>query len=168
MAEVWTPIRQGDLGEISAIDWLVGQGAAVYVPLLHSPDCDLVADLDGRLLRVQVKTSTYAQRGRFDVMLATRGGNQSWSGLVKRLDQRRCDYLFVHVGDGRRWFIPAAAIGGGTRIVLGGPKYAGFEVDRLDRRLPLGRAPPTGQKTRPVARLSAARRDSGAVKRDGL
>ena len=63
-------------------------------------------------------------------MLAIRGGNQSWSGLVKRLDQKRCDYLFVHVADGRRWFIPAAAVDGGTHIVLGGPKYAAFEVDR--------------------------------------
>ena len=41
------------------------------------------------------------------VTVCTRGGNQSWSGLVKRLDPTSCDYLFVLVGDGRRWFIPA-------------------------------------------------------------
>ena len=59
-----------------------------------------------------------------------RGGNQSWNGVVKRLDATRCDYLFVHVGDGRRWFIPARALGGGSAIALGGPKYAEFEVER--------------------------------------
>ena len=38
------------------MEWLVSVGAALYVPFGHSPDVDLVADLDGRLVRVQVKT----------------------------------------------------------------------------------------------------------------
>ena len=37
--------------------------------------------------------------------------------------------LFVLAGDGRRWFIPAAAVGGGTHILLGGPKYADYEIE---------------------------------------
>jgi hypothetical protein len=36
----------------------------------------------------------------------------------------------VHVADGRRWFIPATEVAGGTAILLGGPKYAAFEVER--------------------------------------
>ena len=75
-------------------------------------------------------------------MLATRGGNQSWSGLVKRLDDTRCDALFVHVGDGRRWYIPATALGGNTHIVLGGPKYAEYEVES-GTPLPSRSSPPT-------------------------
>jgi hypothetical protein len=62
-------------------------------------------------------------------LTCTRGDNQSWSGLVKLLDPSRCDAVFVHVGDGRRWYIPAAALGGRSRVLLGGPKYAGFEID---------------------------------------
>jgi hypothetical protein len=58
--------------------------------------------------------------------------NQSWNGLTKRLDASRCDYLFVLVGDGRRWFVPAQAFGGGRGIRLGGPKYAEYEVERGD------------------------------------
>jgi hypothetical protein len=69
------PRAQGDLGEASAIEWLAGAGARVYIPFGHSPD-------------------------------------------------------FVHVADGRRWFIPSRELGGATGIRLGGPKYAGFEVDR--------------------------------------
>jgi hypothetical protein len=126
---VWSPRRQGDAGELSAIRWLIWAGASVYLPFGHSPDVDLVADLDGRLVRVQVKTSTRWDGRRFSVMLCTRGGNQSWNGLVKRLDPSRCDYVFVHVGDGRRWFIPVSAVGGGTAIAVGGPKYAQFEVE---------------------------------------
>jgi hypothetical protein len=123
-----TPREQGDIGELSALYWLIEQGAKVSIPFGHSPDYDLVADLGGRLLRVQVKTATFFRAGRWEVSLATYGGNQSWTGLVKRLDPSRCDYLFVLVGDGRRWFIPSEVLGGSRRILLGGPKYARFEV----------------------------------------
>ena len=123
------PRTQGDIGEWSAIGWLIDHGAKVFLPLGHSADVDLVADLDGRLVSVQVKTSTVARNDRYEVTLATRGGNRSWSGLVKHFDARRCDYLFVHVGDGRRWFIPSDAVDGGTGILLGGPKYDMYEVE---------------------------------------
>jgi hypothetical protein len=125
----WTPRRQGDAGELSAIVWLFSAGARIYMPLFTDPDCDLVADFGESLVRVQVKTSTCWRNKRWEVTLATRGGNQSWSGLVKRLDATRCDALFVHVGDGRRWYIPATVLGGGSGILLGGPKYAEYEVD---------------------------------------
>ena len=129
-AAIWTPRRQGNAGELSAIVWLTEAGAWVFKPLFDAPDCDLIADFDdGRLLRVQVKTSTNWERGRFSVAVCTRGGNQSWNRIVKKMDASRCDYLFVHVGDGRRWFIPAAAIGGGVSIRVGGPKYADYEVE---------------------------------------
>jgi hypothetical protein len=124
-----SPREQGDLGEQSAIDWLRWSGYAVYLPLGHSPHSDLIAEDGDRLLRVQVKTSTVLRKGRWDVTVCTRGGNRSWSGLVKHLDPSRIDYLFVLVADGRRWFVPAAAVGGGTTVRLGGPKYAAFEVD---------------------------------------
>jgi hypothetical protein len=137
--ERWNPRRQGDIGELSAINWLTGAGALVCMPMFHSPDYDLIADFGERPLRVQVKTSTSWHKKRFIVALCTRGGNQSWNGVVKRLDSTRCDQLFVHVGDGRRWFIPASALGGGSSIVLGGPKYAEYEVEPaepLPQRLP--------------------------------
>ncbi|MGN6872550.1 MAG: group I intron-associated PD-(D/E)XK endonuclease [Solirubrobacteraceae bacterium] len=129
MQLAWTPRRQGDAGELSAMAWLFSAGADVYVPLFTTPDVDLIADFGDRIARVQVKTCTCWRGKRWEVTLATRGGNQSWSGLVKRLDATRCDALFVHVGDGRRWYIPAVALGGGSGILLGGPKYAKFEVE---------------------------------------
>ncbi len=110
--------------------WLAGAGASVAIPVGNSPHWDLIAELDGRLLRVQVKTSTYFRNRRWEVTVCTRGGNQSWNGLSKLLDPSRCDYLFVLVGDGRRWFIPSESLGGHSGIRLGGPKYAEFEVDR--------------------------------------
>ncbi len=111
------------------MEWLTRAGAIVLKPVFEHPDYDLIADFGGELVRVQVKTCTYWAKNRYAVTLATRGGNQSWSGLVKVLDASRCDAVFVHVGDGRRWYIPASALGGRSGLLLGGPKYAPFEVD---------------------------------------
>ena len=146
MELTWTPRRQGDAGELSAINWLFSAGTRVYLPLFTDPDCDVVADFGDRVDRVQVKTSTCRRSNRWEVTLATRGGNQSWSGLVKRLDATRCDSLFVHVGDGRRWYIPVSAPGGGSLIVLGGPKYADYEVEPGE---PLQARPPPAVEAAP-------------------
>jgi hypothetical protein len=122
--------QQGDLGEVSAQHWLVRQGYCVFTPIGHSPDVDLIALRGETLLRVQVKTCGSRQNDRWTVAVCTRGGNQSWSGLVKRFSPTRCDYLFALVADGRQWFIPATEIGERNVVLLGGPKYARFEVDR--------------------------------------
>jgi PD-(D/E)XK endonuclease len=126
------PRIQGDFGELSAMYWLASRGASVALPVGSSPHWDLVAELGGHLLRVQVKTSTCFRKGRWEVTVCTRGGNQSWNGLVKRLDNARFDYLFVLVGDGRRWFIPSNRVEGGSSLRLAGPKYAEFEVEPGD------------------------------------
>jgi Holliday junction resolvase-like predicted endonuclease len=54
--------QQGDLGEASAMEWLASRGATVLTPIGYSPHFDLVAEIDGRLLRIQVKTSTQEHR----------------------------------------------------------------------------------------------------------
>jgi hypothetical protein len=152
------PRAQGDQGERSAMLWYGGRGAAVFMPVFHSPDFDLIADWGTGLVRVQVKTSSVFVKARWYVVVCTRGGNRSWSGLVKYLDPSRYDYLFVLVGDGRRWFIPASEVAGRTRIVLGGPKYAEHEIDAGE---PLRIGSPTLDSALPW-------RDSRAVKGDGL
>ncbi|MGH2865984.1 MAG: group I intron-associated PD-(D/E)XK endonuclease [Solirubrobacteraceae bacterium] len=123
------PRGQGDLGERSAMLWFGERGAGVFMPVFHSPDFDLIAEWGHGLVRVQVKTSTLFRSGRWAVAVCTRGGNRSWSGIVKRLDPSRYDQLFVLVGDGRRWLIPAAAIEAGIAVHLGGPKYSEYEID---------------------------------------
>lgn len=147
MALNLTPRRQGDLGELSAIEWLSWQGATVFVPLGHSPDVDLIADFGSGPVRIEVKTAGTFSEGRWRAMIATLGGNQSWNGVVKYFEPSRCDYLFVHVGDGRRWFIPTHALECRRGLSLGGARYAEYEIEPgralhdavpLRSRLPLG------------------------------
>jgi hypothetical protein len=126
---------QGDIGELSAMEWLASRGATVWVPFNHSPHVDLMAEWEDRLIRVQVKTSTFrgpvkSGEERWRISIATNGGNRSWTGLAKKFDPVRVDYLFVLVGDGRRWFIPAPFVEAARSIALGGSKYSEFEVER--------------------------------------
>ena len=74
---------QADIGEAAANAWPTRAGFGVWVPLGHSPDADLIAERDRRLLRIQVKTSTAMRKGRYEVALATKGGNRSQSGRVR-------------------------------------------------------------------------------------
>lgn len=125
---------QGDIGELSAMEWLGSKGATVWVPFNHSPHVDLMAEWDDRLIKVQVKTSTFrgpvkSGEERWKISIATNGGNRSWNGLTKEFDPGRVDYLFVLVGDGRRWFIPAPFVEAVRSIALGGVKYSEFEVE---------------------------------------
>jgi PD-(D/E)XK endonuclease len=148
------PRKQGDLGEAAAIEWLTRIGASVAFPLFHSPDYDLIADLGGQLLRVQVKTSSCADNStnHFAVQLATSGGNQSWTGVVKTFDPNRLDFLFVLVEDGRRWFIPSGEIEGRHSIRLGGDKYSEFQV---------GQTAPLDHSGRGRSKLDEARGGAG-------
>jgi PD-(D/E)XK nuclease superfamily protein len=125
---------QGDIGEASAIEWLTSKGALVWLPFGHSPDVDLIAEVEDRLLRIQVKTSTLVDprpgdEPRWKLAIATHGGNRSWSGLTKHFNPARIDYLFALVGDGRRWFIPAECVEASRELTLGGCKYSEFEVE---------------------------------------
>ena len=123
------PKEQGRKGERAAAAWLLSQDAGVFFPFPEHSDIDLIAVMGDEMLRVQVKTSTVFINNRWSVTICTRGGNRSWSGIVKYLDASRCDYLFVLVGDGRQWFIPAHALEARSGLQLGGPKYAAFEVE---------------------------------------
>jgi hypothetical protein len=125
------PRGQGERGEQLAAAWFIDREIEVFVPLLHTPrDFDFIVDWDEGPKRVQVKTSTQFRNHRWEVAICTRGGNQSWNGLVKLLDPSTYELLFVLVADGRRWLIPADCVGGGQGIRLGGPKYAKWEIDR--------------------------------------
>lgn len=121
---------QGDRGEWSAMSYFAERGASVAYPIGHSPDYDFIADFASQLLRVQVEASQCFVRDRYSVTTCTRGGNQSWSGLVKRLDASKFDVLLAVVGDGRRGYIPSEVVEGHTGLLLGGPKYARYEVER--------------------------------------
>ncbi len=96
------------------------------IPLADNQPYDLIADVDGGLARVQVKTATSrSPYGRFVASIDTAGGNQSFH-TRKPFDPALCDVLYVLTDDGRRYVIPSARIVSHRSITLGS-KWEAYE-----------------------------------------
>ncbi len=130
-----TSQRQGDLGEASALEWLVSleRSSGCSSPSVARRTTTSSRRLNwaivpdpGQDLAVQDPKRNKQLGGE----LETRGGNQSWRGTVEaRSSPSRCDFVFVVLVDGRRWFIPSAAISARRTITVGGVAYRSFEVE---------------------------------------
>jgi len=117
--------RLGDLGVAAAINSYMQRGNVVAFPLTDTARYDLIVDVDGQLLRVEVKTTQALQKsGNYEVSLRTMGGNQSWSGETKTIDPSECDIVFVHSPAGNYEF-PSVVLKGRKTITLC-DKYAEF------------------------------------------
>lgn len=102
--------QQGNVGIGRAIGWLAEQGYCVSVPLTDSQDYDLIADINDKLCRIQVKTTEYkTPYGVYQVNLAVKGGNQSCN-TIKRFDSKKVEYLFVLTIENDVYFIPTEKI----------------------------------------------------------
>lgn len=85
--------QQGAIGVAIAIAHYTKLGYAVFVPVSDVSRYDLILDNGSGPLRLEVKTTSQANGL---VHLATRGGNQSWSGEVKRITKENCDLVFCY------------------------------------------------------------------------
>lgn len=103
--------KQGDVGLGVAIGWFSSAGYTVSIPLTDSQDYDLIVDLDGKLQRVQVKTTTYKRRGCYQVSLTVKGGNRSAIGKLKKFDTSSVDLIFVMTADDGIYVIPSKNLG---------------------------------------------------------
>ena len=118
--------KQGDLGVAAAIKYYMDLGLLVSFPLTDTGRYDLVVD-KGTLLRVQVKrTHRIAESGNYEASLTTKGGNQSWSGLVKKITSDECDIVFISTPDGD-WELPVSVVEGKGTITLG-KKYKQYRL----------------------------------------
>lgn len=121
--------KQGDIGLVAAIYWFESNGYPVLLPLTDSQDYDLAADMDGKLCKVQVKTTYYRNRhGNYEVNLRVSGGNRSGTGKIKYFDSSLVDYLFAVTDSASKYLIPSVHIEA-TRSLTLGDKYAIYKVE---------------------------------------
>ncbi len=120
---------QGNIGLAAAILWFEQNGYRTYLPLTDSQEDDLVVKMNGKLCSIQIRT-TYneIEPGRYDLNLRVMGGNRSGTGKVKYFDPNEVDFVFAITEDGLKYLIPSSVITAGTKIKLGGPKYAQYQV----------------------------------------
>ena len=95
--------RRGNIGMGYAIAKLTELGYNISIPITDSQDYDLIADLEGVLLKVQVKTTSYKDKksGYYMVALRTKTYNK-----LKSFIDSDCDLLFVLTESGQMYLIP--------------------------------------------------------------
>lgn len=124
--------KQGDAGLGAAIGYFTRKGLGVSIPLTDSQDYDLITDDNGKLGRVQVKTSTFiAKKGQrksqnYYVSLTVKGGNRSGVGEIKKFNPEQVDAVFI-LTPTSQYCIPVSEISGKNSITLG-EKYEKFKV----------------------------------------
>ena len=95
--------RRGNIGMGYAIAKLTELGYNISVPITDSQDYDLIADLEGVLLKVQVKTTSYKDKKSKYYMVALR--TKTYNKL-KSFTDSDCDLLFVLTESGQMYLIP--------------------------------------------------------------
>lgn len=111
--------EQGDIGVAQAIYYYTLNGYKVSIPNTDSTRYDLIVDKDGRLYRVQCKTTFAKARSGMPIAgLRTMGGNQSWNGVVKRITEEETDLIWICVDGKAAYEFPVKALAGRHSITL--------------------------------------------------
>lgn len=119
---------QGNLGLGKAIEYFTSHGIHVAIPLNDTQPYDLIADFNGGLQRISVKTSRNQNSPTsFSVQLRNTGGNRTGSVRQVKFDNSSCDYLFIYTADERLYLIPTKELSIANSICVGN-KYTEYLV----------------------------------------
>lgn len=122
---------QGNIGLGMAIAHFTMKCWTVCVPLNDNQPYDLVVEFEGKLQRVQVKTTGFkrgGKRGGDNYCVALKATRHNRSGFKTNLfDSASCDYVFVLTEAGDKYLIPATEITAQHEIILYA-KYDKFKV----------------------------------------
>lgn len=119
---------QGNLGLGKAIAYFTSHQIPVAIPLNDTQKYDLIADFDGKLQRISVKTSKYTETNgaSYQVQLKNSGG-AGGKGVIRNFDNTSCDYVFIYTVDEKIYLIPSKEITSKSSITVG-IKYQEYTV----------------------------------------
>ena len=117
---------QGNMGLGKAIEYFTSNNIPIAIPLNDTQSYDLIADFNGSLQRISVKTSRYTENGTsYSVQLRNTGGESKTR--KKAFDNTGCDYLFIYTADDNLYLIPSKDITVVNSITVG-IKYTEYQV----------------------------------------
>lgn len=119
---------QGNLGLGKAIEYFTSHNIMIAIPLNDTQKYDLIAEINGRLSKISVKTGRFSTTNgqSYNILLKNCGGS-SGKSKVRLFDKNSCDYLFCVIGDNRMFLIPSQDITAVNTICIG-LKYLEYEV----------------------------------------
>ena len=121
---------QGNLGLAKAIEYFTSQGITVSIPLNDTQPYDLVADFNGKLQKISVKTgkSSPKKNGIYTIQLRNTGGGRKNSIRQVLFDNSTCDYVFIYTVDEKLYLIPSAEINTKSAINVNNEWSKQYEV----------------------------------------
>ena len=118
---------QGNMGLSKAIDYFTSHQIPIAIPMNDTQKYDLIADFNGGLQRISVKTSRQkCSTSGYTVGLRNTGGASGVS-KVRPFDNTSADYLFILTAADKMYLIPTNVITAINSIVVGN-KYSEYEV----------------------------------------
>lgn len=118
---------QGNMGLSKAIDYFTSRQIPIALPMNDTQKYDLIADFNGGLQRISVKTSRQlTESGAYTVNLRNTGGS-SGNFKTRPFDNTTCDYIFILTGADKTYLIPSNIITAINAITVG-KKYTEYEV----------------------------------------
>lgn len=112
------PVGQGTLGLTYAIAYLTKLGYTVSIPLVDNQNYDLVCDIDGKLNRVQVKSTRVIKNKNYVVQLKSVRSNRTKNSIV-HFNSNSIDYLLIVTDNGEIYFIPTSNVDSKSTLSLG-------------------------------------------------
>lgn len=118
---------QGNLGLGKAIEYFTSQNIPVSIPLNDTQKYDIIADFNGKLQRISIKTSRYKKsENSYEVMLKNTGGS-SGNNKIRLFNNQDCDYIFIYTANEELYLIPSKEIQATNSICVGN-KYNEYKV----------------------------------------
>ena len=103
--------QRGEWAELCFMARAAGMGLCVCKPYGDSAQYDVGIEHDGRMLRVQIKSTTYSREGAFTCNVVGRGHKGYVAGVV--------DFFAIYVVPANVWYIlPFAATAGTVSLQL--------------------------------------------------
>lgn len=110
-------VAQGSVGLAVAIAELAKKGFKISIPLVDAQEYDLIVDDGNKLLKVQVKTTGYKRRDRYEVQLKRVHHNKTGNQL-RPFDASLVDVLVVLCSDNSIYIIPSTEINAKNSLAL--------------------------------------------------
>ena len=100
-----------------AATWFALRGCSVSLPI-EPTEFDLLVRTPEGISRVQVKTTTFAQRNAWVVTVGHHPDTHSRKGQLQAYDPDEIDLFFIVDGDMTMYLIPCRALAGRVRVLL--------------------------------------------------
>ena len=120
---------QGNMGLGKAIEYFTSHQIPIAIPLNDTQSYDLIADFNGGLQRIQVKTASFTRTDgkSYSVLLKNCGGNRTGNTRIVLFDNNKCDYLFIYTANNKCYLIPSKEVEVTNSITVG-VKYSEYEI----------------------------------------